>query len=54
MNILDFPRRKQGRERVVMVTCYDYTSAAIVNEAAKFAQDSPEPAEAELWTDIYA
>ena len=33
MNILDFPRRKQGRERVVMVTCYDYTSAAIVNEA---------------------
>jgi len=26
----------------------------IVNEAAKFAQDSPEPAEAELWTDIYA
>lgn len=31
MNILDFPRRKQGRERVVMVTCYDYTSACIVN-----------------------
>ena len=27
---------------------------AIVNEAAKFAQESPEPAEAELWTDIYA
>ena len=26
----------------------------IVNEAAKFAQESPEPAEAELWTDIYA
>ena len=26
----------------------------IVNESAKFAQDSPEPAEAELWTDIYA
>lgn len=26
----------------------------IVNEAAKFAQDSPEPADAELWTDIYA
>lgn len=25
-----------------------------VNEAAKFAQDSPEPADAELWTDIYA
>ena len=27
---------------------------AIVNEAAQFAQDSPEPAEAELWTDVYA
>ena len=27
---------------------------AIVNDAAQFAQDSPEPAEAELWTDIYA
>ncbi len=27
---------------------------AIVNEAATFAQESPEPAEAELWTDIYA
>lgn len=27
---------------------------AIVNEAAKFAQESPEPAEAELWTDVYA
>ncbi|MEM7270125.1 MAG: pyruvate dehydrogenase (acetyl-transferring) E1 component subunit alpha [Pseudomonadota bacterium] len=27
---------------------------AIVNESAKFAQESPEPAEAELWTDIYA
>ncbi len=26
----------------------------IVNEAAKFAQESSEPAEAELWTDIYA
>ncbi len=26
----------------------------IVNEAAKFAQESPEPAEAELWTDVYA
>jgi pyruvate dehydrogenase E1 component alpha subunit len=25
----------------------------IVNEAAKFAQESPEPAEAELWTDVY-
>ena len=27
---------------------------AIVNEAATFAQESPEPAEAELWTDVYA
>ncbi|MFK7942295.1 MAG: pyruvate dehydrogenase (acetyl-transferring) E1 component subunit alpha [Paracoccaceae bacterium] len=27
---------------------------AVVNDAAKFAQESPEPGEAELWTDIYA
>lgn len=27
---------------------------AIINEAASFAQASPEPAEAELWTDVYA
>ncbi len=27
---------------------------AIVNEAAKFAQESPEPEPKELWTDIYA
>ena len=27
---------------------------AVVNQAASFAQESPEPAEAELWTDIYA
>jgi pyruvate dehydrogenase E1 component alpha subunit len=27
---------------------------AVINEAAQFAQDSPEPAEAELWTDVYA
>ncbi|MEM9138701.1 MAG: pyruvate dehydrogenase (acetyl-transferring) E1 component subunit alpha [Pseudomonadota bacterium] len=27
---------------------------AVVNDAAAFAQESPEPAEAELWTDIYA
>jgi pyruvate dehydrogenase E1 component alpha subunit len=27
---------------------------AIVNESAQFAQDSPEPDEAELWTDVYA
>ena len=27
---------------------------AVINEAAQFAQDSPEPDEAELWTDVYA
>ena len=27
---------------------------AIINEAAQFAQDSPEPDVAELWTDVYA
>jgi pyruvate dehydrogenase E1 component alpha subunit len=27
---------------------------AIINEAAQFAQDSPEPDEAELWTNVYA
>ncbi|MEZ5794850.1 pyruvate dehydrogenase (acetyl-transferring) E1 component subunit alpha [Albidovulum sp.] len=27
---------------------------AVVNAAAEFAKESPEPAEAELWTDIYA
>jgi pyruvate dehydrogenase E1 component alpha subunit len=27
---------------------------AIVNEAAQFAQDSPEPEPSELWTDVYA
>ena len=27
---------------------------AIVNEAAEFSKDSPEPALSELWTDIYA
>jgi pyruvate dehydrogenase E1 component alpha subunit len=26
----------------------------VVNEAAKFAQESPEPDGAELWTDVYA
>ncbi|MFQ8432339.1 pyruvate dehydrogenase (acetyl-transferring) E1 component subunit alpha [Amaricoccus sp. W119] len=32
----------------------DRETKAIVNEAAQFAQDSPEPGEAELWTDVYA
>jgi pyruvate dehydrogenase E1 component alpha subunit len=27
---------------------------AIVNEAAQFAQDSPEPEPSELWTEVYA
>ena len=27
---------------------------AIINEAAQFAQESPEPDVAELWTDVYA
>ncbi len=27
---------------------------AVVNDAAKFAQESPEPDESELWTDVYA
>ena len=27
---------------------------AVINEAAQFAQDSPEPDVAELWTDVYA
>ena len=30
MNILELPERKQQHDRVVMVTCYDYTSARIV------------------------
>jgi pyruvate dehydrogenase E1 component alpha subunit len=32
----------------------DRDTKAVINEAAQFAQDSPEPAEAELWTDVYA
>lgn len=30
MNLLSFPERKKNHERVVMVTCYDYTMASIV------------------------
>ena len=30
MNVLDFPRRKKSREPLVMLTCYDYTSARIL------------------------
>lgn len=32
----------------------DKETKATINEAAQFAQESPEPAEAELWTDVYA
>jgi len=30
VNILNFPERKLSHERIVMVTCYDYTMACIV------------------------
>jgi len=30
MNILKLPERKAGHEKIVMVTCYDYTSARII------------------------
>jgi 3-methyl-2-oxobutanoate hydroxymethyltransferase len=33
MNILQLPERKQRREKIVMVTCYDYTSARIMAQA---------------------
>ena len=33
MNILDFPQRKKDHDRIVMVTCYDYTSASILAES---------------------
>jgi pyruvate dehydrogenase E1 component alpha subunit len=36
------------------IKAIDKDVKAAVNEAAAFAQESPEPAEAELWTDIYA
>jgi len=32
----------------------DKETKAVINEAADFARESPEPDEAELWTDIYA
>ena len=32
----------------------DRTIKGIVSDAAQFAQDSPEPDPAELWTDVYA
>ena len=36
------------------IKAIDKKVKAVVNESAKFAQESPEPAEAELWTDVYA
>lgn len=30
MNILDFQRKKEAHEKITMVTCYDYTSAAML------------------------
>jgi len=32
MTVLDFERKKGAGERIVMVTCYDYTSAAILDK----------------------
>jgi len=33
MNILKLPERKAGHEKLVMVTCYDYTSARIIDQS---------------------
>ena len=33
MNILELPRRKQNGDKIVMVTCYDYTSARILGQS---------------------
>jgi 3-methyl-2-oxobutanoate hydroxymethyltransferase len=33
MNILKLPELKQRQEKIVMVTCYDYTSACIIQQA---------------------
>lgn len=33
MNILNFPERKRARKPLVMVTCYDYTMAAIAAQS---------------------
>jgi len=33
MNLLSFPERKKNHERLVMVTCYDYTMASIVADS---------------------
>jgi 3-methyl-2-oxobutanoate hydroxymethyltransferase len=31
MNILDFSKKKENKEKISMITCYDYTSARIVS-----------------------
>lgn len=31
LSVLDFPARKAAREKISMVTCYDYTSAGVLN-----------------------
>ncbi|MDY0009117.1 MAG: 3-methyl-2-oxobutanoate hydroxymethyltransferase [Bdellovibrionales bacterium] len=31
MNIFDFTKKKQAGDKITMVTCYDYTSAVLVN-----------------------
>ena len=33
MNILTLPERKRKREKIVMVTCYDYTAARIIEQS---------------------
>ena len=33
MNVLDFQTRKARKEKIVMLTCYDYTSACIVQDS---------------------
>ena len=33
MNILKLPERKAGHDKIVMVTCYDYTSARIIDQS---------------------
>lgn len=33
MNILELPGRKRQQDRIVMVTCYDYTSARILEQS---------------------
>lgn len=34
MNVFDFKKKKQAGEKIAMITCYDYTSAAIANRTA--------------------